>query len=250
MFFDDQSPVEPKAVEISCAHDVYVQNQQIDAQGKRKSMDSAKFANLWYDVDKNYIVGEGPGELNSIFLGSGQGFDMSNHLAGTSGNKNNDEKLNFLAIWFPSNQNKMRGSLLGNNKKVEFLGGKVTAAYCPVNSWNDKIGMDNLSAARRSGYTLDCERLVIEEMPNPVNLSQSFMELTASNTARIDGSGIWGKAQTIKYNQAKSTVEMDGNVTIQITTPEQTSKQSAGAIRYNIETRTIEMIQAQGLNLY
>jgi len=248
MFFDDQSPVEPKAVEILCARDVYVQSQQLDAQGKRKSMDNAQFAKLWYSVEKNYFVGEGPGELSSIFLGSGQGFDpINNNAASASGNKNNGEQLNYLAVWF---QDKMQGSLLGNSKNVEFLGRKVEAAYCPVNSWNDKIGIDNLSAARRSGYTLVCERLVIEEVPNPVNLSQSSMELTAMNTAIIEGSGIYGKSQTIKYNQAKSTVEMDGNVTIQITTSDQTTKQSAGAVRYNIETRAIELIQAQGLSLH
>ena len=247
MFFDDQSPVEPKAVEISCAHDVYVQSQQFDAQGKRKSMDSAKFTKLWYYVEKNYFVGEGPGELNSVFLGSGQGFDpINNNSAGTSGNRNTSEQLNFLAIWF---QDKMQGSLLGNSKKVEFLGRKVEAAYCPVTSWNDKIGIDNLAAVRRTGYILECERLVIEEMPNPVNLSQSSMELTAVGSAIIEGSGIYGRARTIKYNQAKSTVEMDGNVTIEVTTSEQTSKQSAAAIRYNIETRAIELIQAQGLGI-
>jgi len=246
MFFDDQSSIEPKAVEIACFHDVYVQNQQLDAQGKRKSMDSAKFAKLWYYVEKNYIVGEGPGELNSVFLGSGQGFDLGNNLAGTPGN--NAERLNFLAVCF---QDKMQGSLLGNTKKVEFLGRKVTSAYCPVNGWDDKIDINNnLAAARRTGYTLECERLELEEIPNPANPSQSSMELTASGTAIIEGSGIFGRARTIKYNQAKSTVDMDGNVTIQITTPGQNARHAAGAIRYNIETRAIELIQAQGIGIH
>ena len=247
MFFDDQSSVEPKAVEISCAHDVYVQSQQFDAQGKRKSMDSAKFTKLWYYVEKNFVVGDGPGELNSVFLGSGQGFDLgNNNLAGPPGN-NNAEKLNFLAVWF---QDKMQGSLMGNAKKVEFLGRPVRAAYCPVNGWNDKIDINNLSAAMRTGYTLECERLEIEEIPNSAIFSQSSMELTALGTAIIEGSGIYGKARTIKYNQAKSVVDMDGNVTIQITTPGQTSKQSAGTIRYNIETRAIELIRTQGVEIH
>jgi hypothetical protein len=169
---------------------------------------------------------------------------LGNQPAGD--NRNNAERLNFLAVVF---QDKMQGSLLGNTKRVEFLGRKVEAAYCPVNSWNDKIDTFNLSAARRTGYTLDCERLEIEEIPNPANSSQSFMELRALGTASIDGSGVFGQAKTIKYNQAKSTVDMEGNVTIQITTPEQTSRQSAGAIRYNVETRAVELIQTKGISI-
>jgi len=244
MFFDDQSPIEPKAVEIQCSGNVDVQNQQIDAQGKRKSIDFARAARLFYAVEKNYIAAEGPGEMSSIFIGSGQGFD-SNNLAGTpvsSGTSGNTETLNHFAVSF---QDTMQGTLLGNNREIEITG-RVKAIYCPAAGWEDRIGLDNFGAARKTGYTLECERLHLAEAPNPVNLSQSSMELTASTNAIIDGSGIFGKAQTIRYNQAKSMVYLDDNV--RLTIPGQ-GEISAGSIHYNIKTRAIEQMRAKGFSI-
>ena len=244
MFFDDQDPVEPKAVRILCVHDVVIRNRQLDAHGKQKSMDEARVAKLQYEVERGYFRAEGPGELSSVFLGSGQGFDK---LPSAPNNRNDGETLNFLAVWF---QDEMEGTFLGTNKKVEIRGRKVDMVYCPAASWNDKIGIENLAAARQRGYTLECKRLLIEELPNPVDSSQSSMELTASNSAIIEGSGIFGKAQAITYNQAKNLVDMSGNVTIQTTTTNgQQPKQSAEEIRYNIETRSVELIQVKGLNI-
>jgi hypothetical protein len=244
MFFDDQSPVEPKAERILCVHDVVVRNRQLDTQGKQKSIDEIKVAKLQYEVENNYFRAEGPGDLNSIFLGTGQGFDS---LAGNPNNRNGAETLNFLAVWF---QDEMEGTLLDNNKKVEIRGRKVDVAYCPVASWEDRIGIENLNAARQKGYTLDCKRLLVEEIPNLANPSQSFMELTASNPAIIEGSGVlnYGKAQTIKYNQAKNLVDMNGSVTIHTTVNGQQIKQSADSIRYNVETRSVEL-KVNGLNI-
>jgi hypothetical protein len=244
MFFDDQSPIEPEAVQILCVHDVILRNRQLDAQGIQKSVDYAKVTKLQYDVKNDYFKAAGPGELNSVFRGSGQGFD---NLAGTPsssvGTPRNNEALNYLAVWF---QDEMQGTLLGNNKKVDIRGRRVTAAYCPANSWDDVIGIENLAAARQKGYTLECSQLLIEEMPNPVNLAQSSMELTAAGTAVIDGSGIFGKAQTITYNQAKSIVDMNGKV--KLTTSQ--GLVEAESIRYNVETRNVELIQMQSLGIH
>ena len=248
MFFDDQSPVEPKAVKILCVHDVYVQNRQLDAQGKQKSLDKTRFSLLQYDIESNYFFADGPGELSTVFLGSGQGFTPTN-LTGTPATNapgNNNEKLNYLAVWFPDT---MQGTLLGNSRKVDISGRKIQAIYCPAASWDDTVGIENLAAARKMGYTIECERLVVEEMPNPMNLSQSAMELTASNPAIVDGSGIWGKAQTIKYNQAKNILNMDGNVTIQTTIQGKTSRQEVDSIQYNIETGSFDNIRAKGLGI-
>jgi hypothetical protein len=235
MFFDDQSPIEPKAVEILCVGDVYIQNRQLDAQGKLKSMDSARMEKLQYDVEKNYFFADGPGELSSIFLGTGQGFDP----AVPSAPANNGERLNYLAVWFPD---MMQGTLLGE-KKVDIQGRTVQVAYYPATSWNDTLSRGNLSAARQRGYTLECERLFIEEMPNPLNLSQSSLELTASNSAIVEGGGIFGRARTIKYNQAKSLLEMNSDVTLHL----QGSRHTADSLRYNIETGKIEAM-VQGIN--
>ena len=244
MFFDDQSTVEPKAVKISFAHDVNVRNLQFDAQGKQTSIDVAKIVHLHYAVEENIFTAEGPGELSSVFMGSGGGFNGT--ITGNPGNQNNNGNLNYLAVWF---LNTMRGTLLDNNKKVD-IRGRVEAVYCPAAAWNDTISRENISAARRTGYMLECEQLQIVEVPNPLNLSQSSMELTASTDAKVDGSGVFGKARNIMYNQAKDTIQMDGKVKLETTSQGQrVSHPEAEVIRYNIKTGAVEVIQTQGFGI-
>jgi len=249
MFFDDPSPVEPKAVGIKFSRNVFVENERFDDQGRRTALDSARVVHLHYDLERNIFTADGPGEIKSVFLGSGQGF--TNNLAGTSGNlggaprNQNNEGLNFLGVWF---SNTMHGTLLGNNRNVDIRGG-VVAVYCPVTAWNDVIDRENVSAARRIGYIMDCERLEIVEVPDPINLSQSAMELTASIDARIDGGGMNGTAQRIMYNQAKETVQMDGNVFVETTIQGQRVTHRVESIRYNIATGTFEMRQGHGAGI-
>jgi hypothetical protein len=203
-------------------------------------------------MEKNYMAAEGPGEMSSVFLGTGQGFDPNslmgtpNKLAGTPGNlagTPGNEKLNYFAVGF---QDSMQGTLLGNNREIEITG-RVQAVYCPAAGSEDRIGINHFTAARKTGYTLECERLHLMEAPNPVNLSQSSMELTASTDAIIDGSGIFGRAQTIKYNQAKSMVYLDGSVKLRAPTTQ--GEISAESIHYNIATRSIEQMRAQGISV-
>jgi hypothetical protein len=136
----------------------------------------------------------------------------------------------------------MQGILLGNNKKVE-VRGRVEALYCPAAGWEDRIDLDNLAAARRTGYTLECKTLRMEE--TPLDQSQSFWELTASQDATIDNSNFFGKAQSVKYNQAKNMVYLDGNVYIKTSAQGETK---ADSIHYNIETRRFE-IRARGMSI-
>ena len=247
MFFDDQSTVEPKAVEIKFSRDVNIRNEQFDVQRKRKSINTAKFANLHYDVEKNYFSADGPGELSSVFLGAGQGFDRN--TTGTPGvpaKQNNGESLNCLVVWF---LNTVQGTMLDSNLTVD-IRGRVEAAYYPAASWEDTLARENISAVRWTGYMMECERLQIVEVPDPLNQSQSSMELTASTNSRIDGSGIYASAQKIMYNQAKSTVQMDGNVNLQTTVQGQrVSHPRTESIRYNIETGAVEVIKSQGFGV-
>jgi hypothetical protein len=240
LFFDDTSNVELQASIIQCAHDVYVRNRQIDVSGKQKSIETAQFALLRYYVNKNYIAAEGPGEMTSTFLGSGQGFPgVKTEKTGS------EEKLNYLAIWF---QDTVTGTLLGSNKTVD-INGRVMAAYCPAASWDDTIQYENFAAARKTGYTLECEQLKLAQAPNPDCQGQGSVELTASGDALIDSSSLYGKAQTIKYNQAKNVVNFDGNVKIHTTINGQRSDHGAATIQYNIETGSVNYVQAQGLSI-
>ena len=253
LFFDDPSNVPPEAVEIFCVGGVYVENQLLDVQGRKRSDDFARADKLRYNIPRNYFFAAGPGELSTVFIGSSQGFDSANlastsgHLAGTPVN-NGSETLTHLAVWFPD---QMQGVLLGGKREVQLTGRKVRVAYCPASNWNDRVDIGSLSAARQRGYTLECELLKIEEMPNPLNSLESFFELTASQTAIIEGSGLFGKAGTIRYNQSKSTVDFDGNVSAQRTIQGQESRVGPiGRVVYNLETKNFEAIHIeQGMSL-
>jgi len=238
MFFDDQSTVEPRAIIIRFSGNVAIRNQQLDAQGRQRSNDFARVANLHYNIERDYFIAEGPGEFSSVFLGSGQGFDRTSQ----PGSVGNNESLNCLAVWF---QDDMQGTLLGNNREVN-IRGRVEAVFYPAATWDDVISRENISAIRRIGYILTCERLQIVEVPDPLNLSQSFMELTASTDARIEGRDIFARAGRIMYNQAKSTVQMDDNVRLET---QGGSHPRAESIRYNLETQAIELMQTQGFGI-
>jgi hypothetical protein len=254
MFFDDQSSVVPRAVSIQCVHNVRITNRQLDAQGNQRSLDILRLtggAMLQYDVDNNYFLAEGPGEFSSVFVGSAQGFDLNAQNNAQNNVQNNADTLNHLSVWFPD---QMQGRLLGDKKEVDIRGRKVMVAYSPANSWDDRIGIENFSAARLRGYTLECERLQIEEIVNPLNPSQSFMELTASDTAIIEGpGGLYGRAHAIRFNQARSTVDLDGasgSVTLVLPRMAQMQGQpprvEARRLVYNIATGTFEIIEVQG----
>jgi len=241
IFFEDQS-VKPEAVNIWCLDNVHILNIEYDEQGKQKSVDRGKMSKLHYDVPNRYFIAEGPGELNSMSLGSRKGFEKA-QLAGTSNNLRNSEGLNYLAVWF---QDTMQGLLL-DTKKLE-IRGMVEAVYYPAASWEDTISRENFGAARKTGYTMECKRLQIEEVPNPLDLAQNFMELKASDDALIDGGGFFGKAQTIRYNQARSIVYLDGNVKFQTTVQGKSVSNTMQSIQYNIETGNV-ITQIQGLSI-
>ena len=239
LFFDDPSSVPPEPITIQCAGNVVVHNTQRDPDGRKRSEDRLSVMNLHYDVRRNYFVAEGPGEMSSVFLGSAQGFSPGN-VAGNNVTRNNPagETLNLLTVWF---SNMVEGTLLGDSpKKVAITGHRVTVVFCPVNAWNDRIGRESLSAARQRGYTLECGRLIIEEMRDPANPSQSSFELTATIDAIIEGSGLWARAQTIRYNQAKSTVVMEGGASVQKTG--QARFDNVSRIVYDIERGAVQMI--------
>jgi lipopolysaccharide export system protein LptA len=245
--FDDKSGIKPEAEVIQCANDVYIISEEYDENRKLKSKDSARFAKLRYQIASNTFVAEGPGVLRSMSLGSGKGFaDSAIKIPGAVNAADAKQgKLNFLSVWF---LNYVRGTFLGVQKNVD-IQGRVQAVYCPADSWDDVIDIDNQSAARYKGYILECEQLQITELPDPAENGKPAAELTASGNAKIDGSKIYGSAQTIKYNQAKSTVMFDGKARIHTLEQGKKSEQSAEMIQYNIETGAVRLNQSQGITI-
>ncbi|GHT10077.1 hypothetical protein FACS1894170_01650 [Planctomycetales bacterium] len=238
-FFDDTSKEPPKAVMIQCASDVFVRSVERDAAGKQKSVATAEAELLRYYIDRNYLVAEGPGKLSSTFSGKAPSIAGGVKGGGTS------DGLNHLAVWF---QDTLRGVLLGNSKDIS-INGRVEVAYFPAAGWDDTIAHENFAAARKTGCTLECEKMKIAEVPNPVQPSVGTMELTAEDDAVIDGYGVFGKAQLIKYSQLKDTVRFEKSVKIKTTRAGQSGDYSAESAEYNIATGSVNNVGMQGLTI-
>jgi hypothetical protein len=245
LFDDDKTAAKPQGEMIQCAGDVYVISTEYDAMRQKKSADSARFAKLRYQIANGGFVAEGPGVLRSTQLGSDKGFTDTKAKLPAATVGANAGKLNYLSVWF---QNYVRGTFMGTQRNVE-IQGRVQAVYCPVNTWDDVIDIENLSAARHQGYIMECETLQINELPDPTVGGKLSAELTASGNATIDGSKVFGSAKTIKYNQAKSTVIFDGSAKIHTTENGRKSDQSAEMIQYNTETGAIILNQSGGITI-
>lgn len=247
-FFDDKSDVPIEAETIDCAIKVSVENRQFTENRELKSYDEGIFDAIRIYVKSNDFVAQGPGYLRTTSQGNNKGFSGSENgvLGGKTTQMVKDGELTFLCVWF---QDYVRGNFYGNQKRAE-IAGRVQTVYCPVRGWDDKIELDRIQAAIRRGYYLSCDRLDIVEMPDPANPKTSSVELTASSTggtSTIEGEGnaFFGKAQTIKYNQGKSLVVLDGNAYIKANQNEIKAKR----IDYDLETGATNTSFTEGLNL-
>lgn len=243
--FDDKSDEAIEAEVLECAQNVYVQNKQLDEKGELRSFDRAEFDAVRVMLKENYFYASGPGVLRSTFKKSDKGFSGASVglSAGKAASVGDPNELAFLSIWFHDN---IRGNYLGDQKNIEIRGRPVRAAYCPIAGWDDEIDVSNINVAARRGYLLFCERLLVSQMPDPANREKSSMELSAIDNAIIEGEGndLYGKAQTIRYNQAKSLVILEGDAKINA----RGSKTSAQRVEYNIESGMFQFSHAGGLH--
>ncbi|MDR3232447.1 MAG: hypothetical protein LBT46_02050 [Planctomycetaceae bacterium] len=240
-FFDDTSKVPPKAEMIQCAKNVFVRNLERDASGKQKSISTAEAELLRYYLDRNYLVAEGPGRMSSTFAGKTPAQDT----AGLARAASSENALSHLSVWF---QDTLQGVLLGSGKNID-LNGRVEVAYFPAAGWDDTIAHENFAAARKTGCTLECEKMKITEMPNPADTAQTTMELTAEDDAVIDGYGVFGKAQLIKFSQLKNTVRFEKSVKVKTNRTGQSGDYSAESAEYNIATGSVNNVGMQNLTI-
>jgi hypothetical protein len=250
LFFEDKSNIKPEAEMIQCANNVFIRSRELDESYQLKSMSSAEFGKLRFYVASNYFVAEGPndrpGVLSFTNRSSEEGFSASKMGLPETIAKGDEGGLRFLSVWFHDH---VQGTFLGGQRNVEIVG-RVQTAYLPVDSWDDHIGIDNLNLARKRGYILECDQLHIVEMPDVNNANLSTMELTALGNASIDSSKFYGKARTIKYNQAKTQVTFDGNAKILTFEDGKKSEQTAAElIQYDLTTKAIRLNQSQGIRI-
>ncbi|MDR1484016.1 MAG: LptA/OstA family protein [Planctomycetaceae bacterium] len=252
--FDDKSKVTIKPERVGCAIDVVAKSEKFE-NGVRKSFDWAEFDAVEIRLETDEFFAKGPGLIRSTFLESDNmlsdqkgGYDV---LAGLgSGNaksaNNNSDTIMFLCIWFYDH---IQGVSAKTHKSAT-MKGHIDAVLCPVSTWDERIERDQLNVATKRGYLLKCEELRMVQIPDPVQKSKNFVELTAIDNATIEGENrsLYGRAQTIKYNQSKSQVMLEGNElnNARITTSSQGTI-PAHRIEYNIKTGTTKIVNLQSI---
>lgn len=251
-FFEKEDPglVPPEADTIRCLHEVHVRIRETDEAGQLKSINEARFETLTYRVKMNYFVATAleRGELRRTFLGSEKGLGESKLKLPVSASPKTSqngtgESLSFLSVWFYQD---MHGTLQPNYLDVE-INGDVQTAYCSVESWDDIIRLDNIKAALQRGYILECEKLRLLQMPDPMNPKQGAVELRAQENAKIEGGQIYGSAREIKYQQARNLVIFEGHAKIHAYDDGKPMGFAADAIEYNTETGAYQARQSSGV---
>ena len=237
-FFDDQSDVPAKAEFIECARNVYVQTEEIE-NNRTRSVSTGLFAGMGVYVETGDFVADGPGEIQRTFVNDGKGFSVP----GTSRPQGSQGELAHLYVRFHKN---LRGNYLTN---IVEINGKVLCMYCPVNSWDTKLGIEDQNSVAKRGYLMDCEKLEIVQMPNPNGETQN-VELTASGRATIEGvNNLFAAAETIKYSQAKGLVVFDGNNFGKAVVHLGKKETTASKLEYNMETGSVHVLGNEGIEI-
>jgi len=87
----------------------------------------------------------------------------------------------------------------------------VVCIYCPVLAWDTEIDMDDREALReKNGYRLDCDILEVAKRIDS-QTQQEGLEMTASGATKIEGPQIFARAESVKFNQLKETVIIEGS---------------------------------------
>jgi hypothetical protein len=254
--FDDKSDVTIKPERIGCAIDVVVKSEKFE-NGLRKSFDWAEFEAVEIRLETDEFFAKGPGLIRSTFLEGDNVFaDAKNGndiLANASENnfkrnRNNErETIMFLCIWFYDH---VQGVFAKTHKSAT-MRGHIDAVLCPVTTWDERVERDQLNVATKRGYLLKCEELRMVQIPDPVQQDKKFVELTAIENATIEGENrsLYGRAQTIKFNQAKNMVILEGNEinNARITTASQGTI-PAQRIEYNIKNGAAKIINSRSIN--
>ncbi|MDR1477775.1 MAG: LptA/OstA family protein [Planctomycetaceae bacterium] len=252
--FDDKSDITVKPERICCAFDVVVKSEKFE-NGLRKSFDWAEFDAVEIRIETNEFFAKGPGQIRSTFLESNNalsdpknGYNLQiNPNQDINKKNNNNDSIMFLSIWFYDH---VQG-VFAKTHKTATIKGHIDAVLCPISTWDERIERDQLNIATKKGYLLKCEELRMVQIPDPAQQSNNCVELTAIDNATIEGENrtLYGRAQTIKYNQAKSQVMLEGNELnhARVTTASQGTI-PAQRIEYNIKTGTAKIVNSRTIS--
>ncbi len=272
-FFDSDPNEEALSAEtIECkGRKVWLVREEFDNLGKLESRDEAECVRLVVHVPTTEFELKGPGRLRRVFAESSgnrldgfalpgrpntpaqdrsvqdrsvQGRSVQGRSVQGRTNEQDDGGITLVDVTFYDR-------VVGNQvNKTATVSGQITCVYYPLNDWNEKADTDNLNEVARRGMSMKCNRLHVVQMFEPY----SSIELTASENTRIEGNGYYAKAESIKYNQAKELVILEGSATVDAQlfkqeAPGSYSRIPARRIEYNLKNRTHSTSGLKGANI-
>ncbi|MCL2305666.1 MAG: hypothetical protein FWC43_10010 [Planctomycetaceae bacterium] len=178
--------------------------------------------------------GTGQGRLWATFLDKGGNADVP----GTNTN------LTRVDLYF-------YGRVLGNFKLFDATAtNSVICIYCPVPTWDAEVDVDNREQLKeKEGYRLDCDVLEVAKAIDP-QTQQQGLEITASGRTIIEGKQIFSRAESVKFNQLKETVIVEGTpaeVYIKRTADDEYEEPIfVQQLIYNLRTKNFETKGARG----
>ena len=253
------SLIQPKAAQnskvrrVECLGKVFFVCEERDQTDPAKKKSLLKGENL----DRIQIYPE-TGRFDGTAQGTGQGrlratfLDEGNSLAGTPRTGTARAETSRTATAAPTNLTRadlyFYGKITGNFKAFDATAtDSVVCVYCPVAAWDADVDMDDREHLKeKDGYRLDCDVLEIAKMVDPATQQQGI-ELTASGATKVEGAQIFARAESIKFNQLKETVIVEGNGAIsaevhlkQAPDGEYEEPIFVQQLIYNINTRNVE----------
>jgi len=261
------SLIQPKATQnakvrqIECLGKVFFVCEEMDQNNPTKKKSVLKGDNLdQIQLDpetgrfRGTAQGMDQGRLRATFLDEG---GQANFLGGAPRNdapqNNNPPKtdLTRVDLYF-------YGRVLGNFKLFEATAtDSVVCIYCPVPTWDAEVEMnDREQLKEKDGYRLDCDILEVAKVADP-QTQQQGIEMTASGATKIEGKEFFARAESVKFNQIKETVILEGSgsspaeVYIKRTPDDDyEGPLQAQHLTYNVRTKNVETKGPRGTQFF
>lgn len=215
-FMESKIEQDPNAKLIVCNGNVYFESIQMEGAAQKARLRAEGLEQFRLYPATGMFDGTGPGKLRSTFLGSDAAIQMpgmkpiaavhSETNSGTSSGTTTE--LKHVDITFYE-------KIEGNFRTMEAsASGLVACVYCPVAQWDETIDPNDRERLKlHNGFRLDCERLHVIKMVDPLSNAEG-VEMTATDGTRIEGSQFFARGETVKYNQLKSIASIEGKGTI------------------------------------
>jgi hypothetical protein len=193
---------------LACRGGVYFENHSFDAQGQAESIDTMQAVDLAMSRTTGAIDGHGPGWLTTVRRGASQSLLDGRTPDGqkpAEPAKGGEKELTYLKVNF---ERTIGGNL--NRHEVSFAD-QVRAIYGPIQDWDQKLEGDDPAVLGPKGVILNCDQLIVRQMPSVVRGKRGSAELETLGHTQVEGSTYTAIAHRLTYTEEKDLLVLEGD---------------------------------------